>query len=139
MMVFMLRKPKLPCIAFAEEQAYAVLKYADLDKVAKAVNGGSFQVYDREGMEFEYLSKHAFLAPAFTMGAVTKKDLVAKVYESENMDAADSGLRDRNLNNIRLDDLVEKLAVAINAQASGQSCAPADSRPAEQAITKLAG
>jgi hypothetical protein len=138
-MVFMLRKPKLPCIAFAGDQAYAVLKYADLDRVTRSVKGGSFQVYDREGMEFEYLSKHAFLAPAFTVRPVTKKDLVAKVFDSKGMAAADTRLRDRNLDGIRLDDLVGKLAAAVKAQAARGRVTPADVEAAEQPITTLAG
>lgn len=130
-MVFMLRKPKLPCIAFAEDRAFAAFKYADLDKIVTAVKGGSFQVQDREGMEFEYFSEHKFLAPAFTMGPIKKKDLVSKVFESGNMTHADPKLRDRNLDNIRLDDLVEKLAAEINAQAVTGDGRHMDSSPVQ--------
>jgi hypothetical protein len=131
-MVFVLRKPKLPCIAFAGDHAFAAFKYADLDKIVGAVNGDSFQIQDREGMEFDYFSERRFLAPAFTMGPIKKKDLVAKVFESENMTHADPKLRDRNLNNIRLDDLVAKLAAEIKAQALKGDGKQMDSSPKHQ-------
>jgi len=138
-MVFMFRKPKLPCIAFASDNAYAALKYADLDRIARALNGDSFQIYDREGMEFEHLSEHACVAPAFTMGPIRKKDLVAKVFDCRNMAGADKKLRDRNLNNIRFDGLVGKLAEAVKSQASEASRTPTGSTPASRAINTLAG
>jgi hypothetical protein len=112
-MRFAFRKPGLPCVGIAGGNAYAVTKTTHFDRVIKKGGAGPVCFYDRRGERYDYHPDLKLVAPRFPRKIFKKKEIIGAVFACNNMADVEDRIKTKNLSNIRLDQLVLELCVAL--------------------------
>ena len=112
-MKFAFRRPKLPCVAITGDDAYPVYRHNHFDKIIKADPARAVHFYDAEGMKFDYRPAMGLISPGFPMQKSTKKQIIEAVFECSNMKGHQGKIRTKTLSNIRLEEVLADLCVAI--------------------------
>lgn len=112
-MKFVIRKPSLPCVGIAGGNAFAVTKVNDFARVIKTDLTKASHFYDGHGTRYEYLPDLEMVVPKFPRRGFTKKQIIDAVFGCSNMADTEDRIKTKNLSNIRLDQLILELCVAI--------------------------
>jgi hypothetical protein len=115
--LFVLRKPKLPCILFSRSNVFATTRLSDLAQILTTISDSRIELYDVDGRQYSYQSEKSYIYPTLATKKISKKALLERTFASTNLLSTDFQLKNKNLGNILYPKLFQAVVDFIKSQA----------------------